>query len=515
MSGPTALAIRSDATETIGIGHVMRCVGLAEPWADESGHLFLGRVENDSLVNRIKGNGFQFNPLKAVHPDPDDLTETLRQLTAHRASLSDGRKQVVVLDGYHFDSQYQTALQDPDRTTLVLDDMVHLPRYEADFILNQNCIPENRYYPCDSNARILSGPKFRLIRNEFKRTGLGHVEDSGSGIRLLVFLGGADKRNATLRVIRALKRLEKNPFHAKILVGPVNRNRNQLKTVISESSNRLELLESVPDLAALFAWADLGIAAGGGTCWEMAYMGLPLVLIALNENQSGNVNELCQSGAAVSAGRFDDFCEDAFLDRLEAVCADPGIRADMSLGARGLVDGEGADRVMRIATAVDSGNFGSASFDIRAARKQDIQAVYQLAMDSDVRKNSFSPEPISYAHHIRWFHDKLSRSEDTAFWVLDFEGLVVGQIRYDRQDAEHAEIDFSVHPAFRGLGLGTHMLEQTRKMAVDRLKATRLSGTVVASNEKSRSCFIKSGYTAKNRITIKGRLCQRFEYRQG
>ena len=515
MSGFPVLAVRSDATETVGIGHVMRCLSLGESWEGEGKNFFLGQVENKSLVKRIKGDGFQFKSIPAVYPNPDDLIQTIGHLMRQRESLNDAQKQVVILDGYQFDTHYQKALRDSDRITLVVDDMIHLSRYDADIILNQNCIPQDKYYQCNSNALILTGPKFRLIRNEFRNSESVFGRDNTSETKLLVFLGGADKRNATLKVIRSLQRLEKKHFYAKIIVGPVNRNKDRLKEELSNSPNGIELVEKVSDMASLFNWADIGIAAGGGTSWEMAYMGLPLVLMALNDNQVSNVNALCHAGAAVSAGRLEDFSEDRFLSLLDELCSASEKRAKMSHKARQLVDGEGPKRICRIVTAMNSGTARSGSLSLRPVSREDAQALYQLAMDPDVRQGSFSPDPISYTHHLQWFHEKLHRKDDTAIWVLELEGVIVGQIRYDRHSKGHAEIDFSVHPAFRGMGLGSRILGKTSSMAVKRLRVNRLKGVVFESNGISRSCFIKSGFTAKARSKIHGRLCEIFEYRQG
>ncbi len=511
----STLIIRADATARIGIGHVMRCLSLGESWAGEKKNFFLGQVENKTLVNRIKGNGFQFKSIPAVYPNPDDLSQTIGHLMRQRESLNDAQKQVVILDGYQFDTHYQKALRDSDRFTLVVDDMIHLSRYDADIILNQSCIPHGKYYQCNSNALILTGPKFRLIRNEFRNSASVFGGDNTSETNLLVFFGGADKRNATLKVIRALQRLEKKHLQIKILLGPVNRNKDRLKEELSNFPNGIEFVETVSDMASLFNWADIGVAAGGETSWEMAYMGLPLFLMALNDNQVSNVKALCDAGAAVSAGRLEDFSENNFLSLLDELCSASEQRANMSHKARQLVDGEGPNRIFRIVTAMNSRTVRSESLSLRPVSTQDAHALYQLAMNPDVRQNSFSPNPISYTHHLRWFHEKLNRKEDTVIWVLDLEGVVVGQIRYDRHSAGHAEIDFSVHPAFRGLGFGSRLLDKTRSMAVKRLRVNRLKGVVFDSNQISRSCFIKSGYTAKIRSQIHARTCEVFEYRQG
>ena len=37
----------------------------------------------------------------------------------------------------------------------------------------------------------------------------------------------------------------------------------------------------------LMAWADVGVSAGGLTSWELAFMGLPGIVIVTAANQTG------------------------------------------------------------------------------------------------------------------------------------------------------------------------------------------------------------------------------------
>jgi len=52
----------------------------------------------------------------------------------------------------------------------------------------------------------------------------------------------------------------------------------------------------------LMAWADLALAAGGSTNWELAFMGLPRVIITVAENQSAIAQLLGKMGVTISLG---------------------------------------------------------------------------------------------------------------------------------------------------------------------------------------------------------------------
>src|SRR5262249_42995174 len=165
---------------------------------------------------------------------------------------------------------------------------------------------------------------------------------------------------------------------------------------------------------------------------------------------------------------------------------------DMSRTGRQLVDGGGVERVigtmMRLAYPLDKDRL-----EIRRATPQDAKQFWQLANDPVVRMNSFNPEPIPLEHHLEWYKSKLS-SPDSCIWVLEVGGVIAAQARYDRSDAETAEIDFSVVAVFRGQGLGTKILELTWNTACKELGVKRARGVVLSTNMASVRSFLKSGF---------------------
>ena len=97
--------IAAEAGAHIGVGHLMRCLALAQAWRAKGGcAVFLSHCESDALVQRIKVPGIGYIPLDKPHPAPTDLRQTLNCLREHHADW-------LVLDGYHFDPDYQQVVQ--------------------------------------------------------------------------------------------------------------------------------------------------------------------------------------------------------------------------------------------------------------------------------------------------------------------------------------------------------------------------------------------------------------------
>jgi len=123
------LVIRVDANTRIGMGHLMRCLALAQAWQDAGGQVtVVTACPNEELQQRLREEGLDLRLLTHPYPDTADWDYTRDILTAHPDAW-------LVLDGYHFDEVYQQRVKDAGYRLLVIDDMVQLKHNYADIIL--------------------------------------------------------------------------------------------------------------------------------------------------------------------------------------------------------------------------------------------------------------------------------------------------------------------------------------------------------------------------------------------
>jgi spore coat polysaccharide biosynthesis predicted glycosyltransferase SpsG len=93
------------------------------------------------------------------------------------------------------------------------------------------------------------------------------------------------------------------------------------------------------------AWADIAVSAGGSTCWEMTFMGVPLAIISLAENQKPIAEGLDWYGAGLNLGRHLSINDADIAKLLRLLICDRRRRAQMSQYGQHLVDGHGSARV--------------------------------------------------------------------------------------------------------------------------------------------------------------------------
>jgi len=491
------LIIRADATPDMGAGHVMRCLALARAWRDRGGRaLFVGRVEGDALRGFLAGQGFA---VREPGPEPDDTLALLDGLSAPGCW--------VVLDGYHFGAGWRAALRAKGYRLLVLDDHAEPRPVDADAVLAPSWDGFDPGFRVPAGTVILPGARYRLLRREFARRVEG-APGPGKGLRALVTFGGADSQNATARALAALDNVLGPEDTVVVVLGRLNAHGESVARVLSGAGYAHQVLTGVDDMAALMACADLAVAAGGGTGWELAAMGVPSLLVRLASNQGPNVDALARGGAALALDA-EALETPACVDALRRLAGDAALRRSMSGAGRALVDGRGADRVCRILECmVGQGDVGECA--LRAALADDADQIFRISNAPDVRAASFSPDPIAYRDHLCWFEGRLA-SPDTVFHVLDLEGLVVALARYDKGGDGWAGIDVAVHGAFRGLGLGSAILARGAAEAARALGAAGLRAEVLAPNAASRRCFAKAGFREAGPVRVRDRDCVVFE----
>jgi len=415
----------------------------------------------------------------------------------------------LALDGYHFTPQYQKAIQKDGFRLLVIDDMAHLSHYYADIILNQNIHAQELEYPCETHTIKLLGCKYVLLRREFLERGRVTRKSAYKAQRIVVTLGGADPDNVSLKAVMALKEIGDPAIETRIVAGPANPNEKSIKKALSDLPFSCHVLSDIKNISDIMHWADLAVSAAGSTCWELAYMGLPAVIITTAENQKRIGQGLEKAGAALNAGWHQDVDVSRLASILSEVINNSKSRKAMSEKGQMLVDGEGLERVLALMSFLNGEQISVGNY-IRPPRKEDCLALWYLANDPTVRVNSFSPLPIPLEDHEQWFRKRL-HSADTCMFVLDLSGVVAGQIRYDRIDNDCAEVDFAVAPHFRRRSLGTEMIRSTWQLGCNALNITIIRGIVFDSNESSKQCFLKAGFVVTDKRNVRDIPCTIFE----
>ena len=243
------LVIRADAGGELGTGHVMRMIALAQAYMRRGGHVLLVSVQcPEPIINRVLDLGIGHHMLNGCEPgDAQDSAATLQLCEENEA-------QWLVLDGYHFDEEYQQRVSGHDIKVLCVDDYGHCETWNCDAVLNQNLGAEHwvQRNAKRADTKWLLGSSFALIREEFFESLHQATEKKFPAQRILVTMGGADPDNVTLKVLRALEETGLEGLEIRVLVGGANPHQEKLSNFADASAHQIEIVCNVRKMAPMY-----------------------------------------------------------------------------------------------------------------------------------------------------------------------------------------------------------------------------------------------------------------------
>jgi len=326
--------IRTDASVLIGSGHVMRCLALAEGLVQsmEAKVSFICKLEEGHMADWIERCGFQVYHMTLHHWDWEkDFLET------QKIFIETGQSpDLIIVDHYKLDYRWESHFKSAKTKMLVIDDLADR-RHNCDILIDQNLYleMEQRYQGIIPDAcKLLVGPKYAFLRPEFYEKRKKLRVRNGAVKRMLVFLGGSDPFNTTLKVLHTLSNMSLEGIVIDVVVGASNPNQTEIKS-FCQSNSQFAFHVQVNYMAELIANADLAIGAGGITIWERCFLGLPTLTIIQVENQRLSTETVSLLGGAWNLG-WDQFLTEFELEkRISEVLHHPELLLEVS--AKGML----------------------------------------------------------------------------------------------------------------------------------------------------------------------------------
>jgi UDP-2,4-diacetamido-2,4,6-trideoxy-beta-L-altropyranose hydrolase len=478
------LLFRADAGPRMGTGHVMRCLALAQAWKEVGGEpVLVTAAPAPSLEHRWHDAGME---VIALGESPGSREDARR--TTELAQLRGGGW--VVADGYHFGADYQRLIKDKGLKLLVIDDYGHAGQYAADLVLNHNLYAHREIYPhTQPGTRLLLGSRYTLLRREFWGWRDWPRQVPKVAAKLLITLGGGDVGPAAVKILKALQDIPLAPLEVVVATSAQTTQVPEILTLLQEAPWYGRLEQEVDDMPALMAWADVALANGGGTAGEMAYMGLPALLVSLADNQEPVAESLEALGAAVKGGHLAEVDPQDLVRKVARLLQDQDLRTAISRKGRALIDGRGPFRVLR--------EMAGDSLTLRPALPSDSRLIWNWANDPESRRVSFSADPIPWPQHEKWFSARLRQPPCNFYVAVLGEDMDVGMVRFDPKangDKPAAIISVNLNPHFRGQGLGPRIIRLASRRVLDDSKIAAIHAYIKNDNQASIAAFLKAGF---------------------
>ena len=333
---------RVDASNQIGTGHLMRCISLAQNLSKKKVQItFISYCGNRKIKNKILNEGFKLISINNPYPNPNDLLIT-QKIIRNKKPLD----LWVVLDGYHFDSEYQYAIKKDNLKLLVIDDNAHLKYYFADIILNQNIYSKKIDYSDKSNAKLLIGAKYFLLREEFITAKIKRNKIKMLKKNILITMGGSDAKNATEKILKKLNIATFQQFDmAYVVLGSGNIHEKIIKKLIKKLNFKVKIFKNISNMAEIMSNSAVAISSAGSSSWELTFMQVPMILVELAENQKNSINWLSQKGLAINLGRVETIKPKHMSNAISKTMSNDKWLNNFKINSEGLFDQFGPERI--------------------------------------------------------------------------------------------------------------------------------------------------------------------------
>jgi UDP-2,4-diacetamido-2,4,6-trideoxy-beta-L-altropyranose hydrolase len=488
------IAIRVDASVQIGTGHFMRCLTLADELKQRDARVrFISRYMPEHFRDALAEKGHEFILLgggttEAISEELDYAhwlgTSQRADLKGTIQALSDHAWDWLVVDHYALDARWESALRQTAKHILVIDDLADR-QHDCDVLLDQNFYTDmnTRYIDkVPAHCRLLLGPRYALLRDEFRQLRNQIRPRTGSVTRVLIFFGGVDADNYTGSAIKALANLGHKGLHVDVVIGLQNPSSERIVLACKEHQFDCHLQTS--RMAELMAAADLAIGAGGSATWERCCLGLPTFAICTVDNQVKQVADAASEGLLYAPEIKGDLT-DTITKHLCALMENSSLRLSISRNAMQAVDGRGVLRTIS--------NLDCSGITILVASQEDSKKLFEWRNDPTIREVSRNTGVITWEVHQKWITETLM-SPNRLLLIGQRDGVSVGVVRFDILDNE-AEVSIYVIPGIKELGLGRDLLQAAERwfLAI-RPDVLKFHAHVLGANARSHRLFAGAGY---------------------
>ncbi|AEE96751.1 UDP-2,4-diacetamido-2,4,6-trideoxy-beta-L-altropyranose hydrolase [Mahella australiensis] len=334
------IAIRADGGYNIGMGHIMRCMALAQALRDKGCNVcFITRHDSsvEAVLKMRLGSGINVIPIESH----DALNNELEQLSKiiHQYAID-----ALVVDHYGADQAYLIETKKMVDELLTIDDL-NCFTFPSDIVINGNIYaPDMEYRSLYGNTKFLLGPQYLLMRQEFRNLPKRCVNDNVE--RILITMGGSDLMGLTAKILRALRGIG-GDIAIDVVMGAASNDKDAVEMEVSRTSN-VNLLYDVDDMAELMFKADLAISAAGSTLYELAACGVPAITLIQADNQVAGAEGMAKAGCAVNLG-WGDRADLADMKHVIKMLTEDKIKRQcMADIGQSIVDGLGAMRCVKI-----------------------------------------------------------------------------------------------------------------------------------------------------------------------
>jgi UDP-2,4-diacetamido-2,4,6-trideoxy-beta-L-altropyranose hydrolase len=455
---------RADGNAQIGLGHLTRCVALAQMLKSTFEIIFVCKEITKEFILELD----KLEVKLILISNETDFFEFLNS------------KDIIVLDHYGLDTAYQRTIKELGCKLVCIDDL-HEQFFHADLIINHAPNVKASSYQTSTYTQFALGLDYVLLRPIFLQRALTKRIEPHINIAFVCF-GGSDSKNLTKVVVELLISDERFKI-INIVIGSAYEHVDELIDRI-KADQRFKLYHGIDqkEMANLISDSSIAIVPASGILQEVLALGCRAVSGIYVENQRQIYENYKLMNAFEDAGTF-------IAEEIKTAI-DNAYKNNTNTGKPPLIDGKSGERLLnKFKQLINQDNL-----TLRLAIADDVDLTYKWAKDKTIRKYSFATHEITFDEHAKWFLSKVN-SEDNYYFIALLDGDNIGSIRFDLKDGG-AIISYLLDPLYHQKGLGGVLLKKGLEflISMNNANVNFVKGYVMAENISSIKTFVALGY---------------------
>ena len=326
------VAIRAGGNKNQGLGHVARCISLAQELIFNNFKVLFLIDDDTYIIDFLNKHGLEFNTLISK-----DLNLEIKET---KKIIKDLNIDLLITDSYNLNDFYFKEMKNTVKYLVSIDD-TNLYDYISDIVINYNIYAKKLNYKFNAETKYLLGCNYCLFREEFQEN--DYISINKTCKNVLITMGGTDVNNYTYTILKYLYKF--NDMNFNVIVNEKFNNLNKLKALANSKSN-INLIFNPDNMKSIMLKNDIAISASGSTAYELLSLSIPSILIIQADNQELICKELSNINTCIYGGWFDELTEDKFNKIFAKLTNNYEFRKSISDNCKGVVCKTGVKNVV-------------------------------------------------------------------------------------------------------------------------------------------------------------------------
>jgi spore coat polysaccharide biosynthesis predicted glycosyltransferase SpsG len=329
---------RCDGSHLIGMGHVIRCMALADAFTSSHKCRVEWAIKVDEAVLALLANKYRHSILPESSEDGSRMNSLAR-------IIEDTATNILILDiKNEYSSEEITELKNTFGLLVVTIDDGEEKRNAADLAFYPP-VPQLKESDWSHfNGQRFAGWEYLLLRSKF---GDSNVEQNEKPFKIFISMGGSDPHLLSTRVMQIILGLDLSA-EVSIIIGPHFTEDNRLPEIPKDSELLMHVHRTPERIWEIMARCHMAIATFGVTAYELLACGIPTVMLSISPDHALSAEKIHTAGCGISVGIHDAITDESLGGVILDLFGNKEKLQTMKEHCAGLVDGKGASRVASI-----------------------------------------------------------------------------------------------------------------------------------------------------------------------